>query len=105
VADSIATIHEAGGVAVWAHPFWDVSEPPAVLETIERFHSYGLDGVECFYATHTREQTELLADRCGELGLLSTGSADFHGPDHAHFSRFRAFSTFGRDPVLGPIAG
>jgi 3',5'-nucleoside bisphosphate phosphatase len=105
VADSIVTIHEAGGVAVWAHPFWDVAEPPAVLETIERFHSYGLDGVECFYATHTREQTELLADRCAELGLLSTGSADFHGPDHAHFPRFRAFSTFGREPVLGPIAG
>jgi predicted metal-dependent phosphoesterase TrpH len=105
VADSIVTIHEAGGVAAWAHPFWDVAEPPAVLATIERFHSYGLDGVECFYATHTREQTELLADRCAELGLLSTGSADFHGPDHAHFSRFRAFSTFGREPVLGPIAG
>jgi hypothetical protein len=105
VADSIATIHEAGGVAVWAHPFWDVSAANAVLETIDRFQSYGLDGVECFYATHTHEQTELLADRCAELGLLSTGSADFHGPDHAHFSRFRAFSTFGRDPVLGPIAG
>src|SRR5262249_15322828 len=27
VAESIQTIHEAGGVAVWAHPFWDVKEP------------------------------------------------------------------------------
>src|SRR3954470_18570708 len=24
VADAIETIHAAGGVAVWAHPFWDV---------------------------------------------------------------------------------
>jgi predicted metal-dependent phosphoesterase TrpH len=105
VADSIATIHQAGGVAVWAHPFWDIAQAPAVLATIDRFRSYGLDGVEVFYATHSREQTELLADRCAELDLLSTGSADFHGPEHTRFSRFRAFSTFGRDPVLGPIAG
>lgn len=104
VADAIDAIHRAGGLAVWAHPFWDVEDPAAVLETIDRFCSDGLDGVECFYATHSREQAELLADRCAELELLSTGSADFHGPDHREFSRFRAFSTYGRAPVLGPIA-
>jgi predicted metal-dependent phosphoesterase TrpH len=105
VPDSVAAIHDAGGVAVWAHPFWDVSGPPAVLATIDRFREYGIDGVECFYPTHTRGQAELLADRCAALNLLSTGSADFHGPGHAHFSRFRAFSTYGREAVLGPIAG
>ena len=26
VAESIAAIHDAGGVAVWAHPFWDVAD-------------------------------------------------------------------------------
>jgi len=104
VPEAIAVIHEAGGVAVWAHPFWDLDDPAAVLATIDRFCSHGLDGVECFYATHSREQTELLADRCAELTLLSTGSADFHGPEHREFSRFRAFSTYGRAPVLGPIA-
>jgi 3',5'-nucleoside bisphosphate phosphatase len=105
VAESIAAIHDAGGVAVWAHPFWDIAASPEVLETIDRFQGWGLDGVECFYATHTREQAELLADRCAELGLLSTGSSDFHGPAHRLFSKFRAFSTFGREPALGPIAG
>ncbi len=105
VPEAIATIHDAGGLAIWAHPFWDVQDPGAVLETINRFSSHGLDGVECFYATHVRDQARLLADRCAELGLLSTGSADFHGPDHPRFSRFRAFRTFGRGAVLGPIAG
>jgi len=104
VAESIQTIHDAGGVAVWAHPFWDVEEPGAVLKAIDRFRAWGLDGVECFYATHTREQAELLADRCSSEGLLSTGSSDFHGPKHRLFSRFRAFSTYGRTPALGPIA-
>ena len=105
VPDSIETIHEAGGVAVWAHPFWDLAEPREVLDAIDRFHAAGLDGVECFYATHTREQSGLLAEHCARRGLLSTGSADFHGPAHKHFSRFRAFSTYGHTPVLGPIAG
>ncbi len=105
INESIAAIHDAGGVAVWAHPFWDISEPPDVLDAIDRFREWSLDGVECFYATHTREQAELLADRCASLGLLSTGSSDFHGPAHKLFSRFRAFSTYGRQPALGPIAG
>jgi 3',5'-nucleoside bisphosphate phosphatase len=59
--------------------------------------------VEAFYITHTREQTELLAARCQDLGLLSTGSADFHGPDNRLFSRFLAFETYGLEPNLGPI--
>jgi hypothetical protein len=64
----------------------------------------GIDGVEAFYITHTREQTELLAERCAALGLLSTGSSDFHGPDNRLFSRFLAFETYDLEPNLGPIA-
>ena len=104
VTQAIEAIHEAGGVAVWAHPFWDVSDPAEVLSSIDRFRALGIDGVEAFYVTHTREQTELLAERCAELGLLSTGSADFHGPENRLFSRFLAFDTYGLEPNLGPIA-
>ncbi|HUE28760.1 MAG TPA: PHP domain-containing protein, partial [Solirubrobacteraceae bacterium] len=93
------------GVAVWAHPFWDISSPDEVLATIDRFRADGIDGVECFYLTHDAEQTTLLASRCEQLGLLSTGSSDFHGPQHPLMSRFRAFSTYGLEPRLGPIAG
>ena len=49
------------------------------------------------------EQALLLHDECETRGLLSTGSADFHGPDHEHFHRFRAFDLHGRTPRLGPI--
>jgi hypothetical protein len=105
IEESVATIHDAGGVAIWAHPFWDIPDPQDVLGAIDRFRSFGIDGVEAFYTTHDREQTELIADRCEELGMLTTGSADYHGPEHRQFNRFRAFSTFGRQPVLGPIAG
>jgi 3',5'-nucleoside bisphosphate phosphatase len=105
VAQAVDAIHEAGGVAVWAHPFWDIADAGEVLDTVARFQALGMDGVEAFYITHTREQTELLARRCAELGLLSTGSADFHGPENRQFSRFMAFETYGFEPNLGPIAG
>jgi predicted metal-dependent phosphoesterase TrpH len=104
VAQAIEAIHEAGGVAIWAHPFWDVEDPDEVLTSIDRFRALGIDGVEAFYVTHTREQTELLAEHCAAAGLLTTGSSDFHGPENRLFSRFLAFDTHGIEPNLGPIA-
>ncbi len=103
VAEAIEAIHDASGLAIWAHPFWDVSDPTEVIESIERFVDLGIDGVEAFYVSHDREQTELVAKRCAELGLLTTGSADYHGPDNKLFSRFLAFETFGIEPNLGRI--
>jgi 3',5'-nucleoside bisphosphate phosphatase len=104
VAEAVQAIHDAGGVAIWAHPFWDISDDGEVLSTIDRFHTLGMDGIEAFYITHTRENTELIAKRCAELGMLTTGSADFHGPENRQFSQFMAFDTFGIEPNLGPIA-
>jgi predicted metal-dependent phosphoesterase TrpH len=103
VAQAMDAIHAAGGVAIWAHPFWDVTDSDESLAMIERFRALGIDGVEAFYITHTQPQTELLAARCAELDLLSTGSSDFHGPDNRLFSRFLAFETYGLEPNLGPL--
>jgi predicted metal-dependent phosphoesterase TrpH len=104
VAEAIELIHAAGGVAVWAHPFWDVEEPDDVRALASTFVDSGLDGIEAFYATHDAEQTALLVSFCAERELLATGSSDYHGPNHKLFSRFRAFETFGHAPRLGPIA-
>jgi len=103
VSEAIGWIHAAGGIAIWGHPYWDVKDDGEVLALIDRFKGESLDGVEVFYVTHTREQIELLDDRCAELGLLATGSSDYHGPDHRLFSNFRAHETHGREPNLGPI--
>jgi predicted metal-dependent phosphoesterase TrpH len=105
VEEAIEVIHAAGGRAVWAHPFWDISEPEEVIGALERFRAFGLDGVEAFYVTHSREETLLLVDHCDRHDLLTTGSADFHGPEHERFSRFLAFELHGREPRLGPLAG
>ncbi|MDQ3609457.1 MAG: hypothetical protein M3459_11230 [Actinomycetota bacterium] len=105
VAEAITLVHDHGGVAVWAHPFWDLADPAEVEATLRRFAAAGMDGVEAFYPAQDRAQTHLLDDLAGELGLLATAASDFHGPEHEHFSRFLAYETFGRQPRLGDLAG
>lgn len=78
--EAIRLIHEAGGVAILAHPN-NLKEDTAKTEAIIRaLQSLGLDGIEARYNRHTPEDTAhylALADR---LGLLTTGGSDFHGP-------------------------
>ncbi len=105
VTDAIEVIHAAGGVAVWAHPFWDLDDPDEILATIEGFRASGLDGVEVFYPSHSAEQTRLLYDHCVGHDLLTTGSTDFHAPDHTEFNDFLGFDLLGLKPHLGPIGG
>jgi predicted metal-dependent phosphoesterase TrpH len=100
VEQAIAVIHAANGLAVWAHPYWDMEQ---ALATLHHFADIGIDGVEAFYATHTEEQTRALHAAARERGLLTTGSADFHGPAHDHFNRFLAFDLYGLEPDLGRL--
>jgi 3',5'-nucleoside bisphosphate phosphatase len=80
VARGIDLIHEAGGLAVIAHPWGRGREhllPPSVLEAL--VHGHGLDGIEVDHQDHDvdiRHRLRTLADR---LGVLATGSSDYHG--------------------------
>src|SRR3954451_9406126 len=89
---AIGLIHEAGGVAVIAHPYWDISEAGEVDDLIR---SLGADGVETFYPTHSAKQTKHLLDLCAELNLIPTASSDYHGPTHKTFAKFGAYETYG----------
>ncbi len=89
---AVQLIHEAGGAAVLAHPFWDLDDPTVVGDLVD---SLDLDGVEVFYPSHNEGQTRFLVDLCADRGLARTASSDFHGPDHKMFARFGAYDTFG----------
>ena len=89
---AIELIREAGGVAVIAHPYWDISDPHEVEDLIR---SLAPDGVETFYPPHTKEQTAHLLSLCDELGLVPTASSDYHGPTHKTFSKFGDYDTYG----------
>jgi predicted metal-dependent phosphoesterase TrpH len=97
---AIALIREAGGVAVIAHPYWDIKDPTEVEDLIR---SLGADGVETFYPSHTKEQTEHLLKLCHELNLFPTASSDYHGPTHKTFSKFGDYNTYGlAEPQVPP---
>ncbi len=70
----IDAIHEAGGIAVLAHPgFYDN------FELLEELIPEGLDGVEVWHPENTPEQQEMLIATAKKHGLVMTGGSDFHG--------------------------
>ena len=103
VVEAIEWVHDAGGLAFWAHPFWDIDVDDEVLAALARYREHGLDGVECCYVTHDERQTRLLAARGAELGLLRSASSDYHGPSHRLFNRFLAYDCHGLEPLLGRL--
>ncbi len=106
VGQAVEAIHEAGGKAIWAHPYWDFrdeNQHEATRDVLERFAALGGDGVEAFYTSYTEDQTRRLVELAAGLDMLTTGSADFHGHDNPNFSSFRNFSLYGLEPNLGPI--
>jgi hypothetical protein len=97
---AIELIHESGGSAVIAHPYWDI-ESPAEVEDLIR--SLKPEGVETFYPSHTEEQTKHLLSLCQELDLIPTASSDYHGPTHKTFAKFGAYDTYGlAEPQVPP---
>jgi 3',5'-nucleoside bisphosphate phosphatase len=98
--EAVATIRDSGGVAVVAHPYWDVKDPAQVEDLIRSLQP---DGVEAFYPSHSKEQTEHLLALCSELGLVPTASSDYHGPTHKTFSKFGDYDTYGLgEPQVPP---
>ncbi len=99
---AVELIHDAGGVAAVAHPYWDVKDPDAVRDLVSSLNAdVGIEGLETFYPAHTPEQTKHCLELCEELGLAPTASSDFHGPTHKTFSRFGAYDTYGLgEPVV-----
>jgi hypothetical protein len=89
--EAIENIHGAGGVAVLAHPFWDLDDPNEVAALVDELD---LDGIECFYPAHDRAQTKFLVELCRDRGLAATASSDFHGPNHKMFDSFCSYPTY-----------
>ncbi|NLL62993.1 MAG: PHP domain-containing protein [Ruminococcaceae bacterium] len=70
----IKAIHEAGGIAVLAHPgFYDN------FDILPNLIKNGLDGVEVWHPMNSEEQIEELKAIAKKHELLMTGGSDFHG--------------------------
>ncbi|MGV9338635.1 PHP domain-containing protein [Streptomyces sp. NPDC003688] len=77
--EAIRLVKNAGGVTVFAHPA-AVKRGRTVPEaTIAKLAEAGLDGIEVDHMDHDPATRTRLRDLAGELGLLATGSSDYHG--------------------------
>lgn len=74
VSEVIEEIHNAGGIAILAHPNHYDNTPE-----LDKYVELGLDGVEVWCPTATDEQIEELSKYCKKNKLLMTGGSDFHG--------------------------
>ncbi len=73
-SDAIDLVHQAGGVAVLAHPGLNRCDEviPGIVEA-------GLDGIECFHTKHSTSTSEHYLNIADRFGLLITGGSDCHG--------------------------
>jgi hypothetical protein len=80
---AIDLIHEAGGVAVWAHPRLEVFD-----REVRRLRERGLDGVECYRPRTTPTEIHYYETAAHDLGMVRTGGSDWHGSWHGPLGEF-----------------
>jgi predicted metal-dependent phosphoesterase TrpH len=95
-ATVVDTIHDAGGLASFAHP-GVTNRNDLIAPLAER----GLDAIEVYHSDHTQEDTTAYRRVAARLGLLVTGGSDFHGEDPAKPERARRaiFGAIGLPPA------
>lgn len=75
----LSIVRDAGGVPVIAHP-WGRTDTSALLEEgLAPLKELGLAGLEVDHQDHSAAQRQELRAIAADLGLLVTGSSDFHG--------------------------
>lgn len=84
----LEAIHNAGGIAVLAHP-GDYSS----YDVMEKLIDAGLDGIEVWCPKHNEEQTEYLAAYAKKKKLLAVGGSDFHGRFNTQCVTLGSYST------------
>jgi predicted metal-dependent phosphoesterase TrpH len=78
-ATMVGLIADAGGAAVIAHPWGRGSRRVLDRDALAALIDVGLVGIEVDHQDHPPADRMALASVARDLGLVSTGSSDFHG--------------------------
>jgi predicted metal-dependent phosphoesterase TrpH len=108
--ETVRMIRDAGGVPVFAHPGADSRGRIVPDDTIVELTEAGLAGLEVDHRDHHPDARRRLAALADQLGLLVTGSSDYHGRGKVnligeHTTSSRALAQIeeqGAFPVLRP---
>ncbi|GAA0459864.1 PHP domain-containing protein [Streptomyces olivaceiscleroticus] len=77
--DAVRLVKAAGGVTVFAHPL-ALKRGVCVPESaIAELAAAGLDGIEVDHMDHDAPTRDRLRAMAADLGVLTTGSSDYHG--------------------------
>ncbi|MEA4875195.1 MAG: PHP domain-containing protein [Anaerorhabdus sp.] len=83
IKEVIHSIHEDYGFAILAHPFLSKCETE-----LERYKRYGIDGIETYHSSQTKENIETCNEIAKQFEWLETGGSDNHG-------------NYGNEPEIG----
>ncbi len=76
---AVELVRAAGGVPVIAHPFTRTRSGGIDDALVERMREAGLAGLEVHHRDHGPEEVARATALADRLGLLVTGSSDYHG--------------------------
>ncbi|MBR2357449.1 MAG: PHP domain-containing protein [Lentisphaeria bacterium] len=81
--EAVKVIKQAGGAAIWAHPFHSRrNENNFIARTIRELKIAGLDGLEAYYSEYTPTKTATALRMAKEYNIVCSGGSDFHGAVH-----------------------
>jgi hypothetical protein len=81
IEEAIALVHDAGGIAVLAHPSYVTRNHGELEALLEAFVAMGLDGLEAYNNGMNLEGIYWLINLARRHQLIVTGGSDFHGTD------------------------
>lgn len=73
IPEGIEMIKSVKGISVLAHP-----GPSGMLDNLELFVAWGIQGIEVFYPQHSPDVEKKLFNFCTQNNLVMTGGSDFH---------------------------
>jgi predicted metal-dependent phosphoesterase TrpH len=99
-AETIAIIHEAGGVAVLAHPGIIDPELKAQPQLLRELAERHLDGLELYYPGHNYSMIQCFSGLAQRYSLVVTGGSDYHGDSRIKGLAGQATGFFPPDSIL-----
>lgn len=76
-AEAIELIHDAGGLAILAHPTIDNA-----VQYVESLVKDGLDGLEVYHYSTSRRDRQKIRQLAEKFELVLSGGSDYHGRDN-----------------------
>ncbi|MCG6970902.1 MAG: PHP domain-containing protein [Gammaproteobacteria bacterium] len=82
LASAVGWIHEAGGIAVIAHPVRYKLSATRLRQLLGEFKECGGKGLEVVSSSHSLDECQAMAIQAKNFGFYATRGSDYHGPEH-----------------------